>query len=37
MTKNIVIDGLYFNGKRIGSLEEGNIVCGEFTENIVLR
>ncbi|MDF2686724.1 MAG: hypothetical protein K0S55_1907 [Clostridia bacterium] len=37
MTKNIVIDGLYFNGKRIESLEEGNIVCGEFTENIVLH
>ena len=35
-TRNITIDGLYFNGKKIESLEEGNIKCGEFTENITL-
>ena len=35
--RNVRVDGLYFNGKRIESLQDANFVIGEFAENIVLN
>ena len=33
---NVVIDGLYVNGKKVDSMEEANIFVNEFTDNINL-
>lgn len=35
-TRDIIIDGLYVNEKKISSLDDANLIFGEFTENIVL-
>jgi hypothetical protein len=36
-TRDITIDGLYVNGKKITSLDDANVILNEFTENIVIR
>lgn len=36
-SKDIVIDGIYFNGKRIETMEEANIEIGDFTSNISFK
>ena len=34
MTKDITIEDYYVNGKKVGSVEEANIVMNEFVENV---
>ncbi len=33
----VCVDGLYYNGERIESLQKANFVIGEYTDNIVLK
>ena len=36
-THDIKIEGLYFNGKRLETLEEARVSSGDFTENITIE
>ena len=36
-TSNVVIDGLYFNGRRISTIEDANILLREFTQNVTVK
>lgn len=37
MAADIIIDGLYMNGKKIDAFEKANIDCNQYTKNVIIK